>query len=82
MNAWGGGSNTTCTPDGITCHDVLPAGTYAADDPWTNLVGATLNGTWTFRVVDLWPEDAGKLHGWTISFNNAIVQNCTTNPIQ
>jgi subtilisin-like proprotein convertase family protein len=82
MEGWDG-SSTTCTPDGgINCHAVLPAGTYSADDPWTNLVGATLNGTWTFRVVDLWPEDGGELHGWTISFNESIVQNCSTNPIQ
>jgi subtilisin-like proprotein convertase family protein len=63
-------------------HDVLPTGNYSASDPWTNLVGATLNGVWTFSVTDLWPIDAGMLHSWTISFNPAIVQNCSTPPIQ
>lgn len=79
MNSWNG-------------HSVLPvsagsgsavSNAYAASDPWTNLVGATLNGQWTFSVTDLWPIDAGQLHSWTISFNPAIVQNCgATNPIQ
>jgi subtilisin-like proprotein convertase family protein len=72
------GSSTSCASSGS--HRVLPAGTYAADDPWTNLVGATLNGTWTFRVVDLVPQDAGKLHGWAISFNESLVQGCSMNP--
>jgi hypothetical protein len=69
MNMWNG-------------HNVLPPGTYAASDPWMNLIGATLNGTWTFQVTDLWPIDAGELHSWTISFNDAIVENCSTPPIQ
>jgi subtilisin-like proprotein convertase family protein len=84
LDTWGSGTDI---------HDVLPpsgsngssagsANSYTASDPWTTLVGAQLNGTWTFAVTDLWPTDKGKLHGWTISFNPAIVQNCTTPPIQ
>jgi hypothetical protein len=63
-------------------HDVLPPGNYAASDPWTNLVGATLNGDWEIVVTDLWPTDAGKLHSWTLSFNPMIVQNCSGPIIQ
>jgi hypothetical protein len=61
---------------------VLPADNYNASDPWQNLVGATLNGDWEIQVTDLWPIDAGKLHSWTIAFNPAIVQDCSTPPIQ
>jgi hypothetical protein len=63
-------------------HSVLPPGDYGASDPWTNLVGSTLNGDWTIAVTDLWPIDAGKLHSWTLSFNPAIVQNCSGPVIQ
>jgi len=61
--------------------DVLPPGDYPASDPFSNLIGATLNGDWTISVTDLWEIDAGKIHSWTISFNPMIVQNCDP-PIQ
>ncbi len=61
---------------------VMPAGDYQASDPFTALLGTTLNGKWTIAVTDLWPIDAGKLHSWTISFNPAIVQDCSGPVIQ
>jgi hypothetical protein len=72
-----------CTSGGSTPPDcgVLPADNYAASDPWSKLVGATLNGDWEIQVTDLWPIDAGTLHSWTISFNPSIVQSCDP-PIQ
>ncbi len=63
-------------------HDVEPPDNYQASDPWTKLMGATLNGDWTISVTDLWPIDAGKLHDWTIAFNPAIVQDCSGPVIQ
>ncbi len=62
--------------------NVEPPDNYSAADPWTKLVGATLNGDWEIVVVDLWPADAGKLHSWTIAFNPAIVQDCSGPVIQ
>jgi hypothetical protein len=62
--------------------DVMPADNYQASDPWSGLIGATLNGDWTIAVTDLWPIDAGKLHDWTIAFNPAIVQDCSGPIIQ
>ena len=56
--------------------DMLPPGNYQASDPWSALIGSTLNGDWTIEVTDLWPIDAGKLHSWTLSFNPNIVQTC------
>ncbi len=63
-------------------HKVLPAGDYQSSDPWTMLVGATLNGDWTIIVTDLWPEDAGVIHQWSIAFNPAIFQDCSGPVIQ
>jgi subtilisin-like proprotein convertase family protein len=76
MNSWDGKDVEPDTGSNVT------TASYAASDPWTKLVGATLNGAWTFAVTDLWPQDAGKLHSWTITFNAQIVQNCSTPPIQ
>jgi len=56
--------------------DELPPGDYAADDPWTQLVGSPLNGEWKFVVTDLWPIDNGFLFDWTISFNPNSVEDC------
>jgi hypothetical protein len=63
-------------------HDELPPGDYQASDPWSNFIGATLNGDWTIVVTDLWPEDAGKIHSWSISFDPSIVQDCSGPVIQ
>jgi hypothetical protein len=58
-------------------HDVVPAGDYMPDVPFTALQGATLNGMWDFRVTDLWPEDNGFLFDWTIEFDPSLVSDCS-----
>ena len=63
-------------------HSELPPGDYQAADPWTNLVGAKLNGDWTIVVTDLWPEDAGVIHEWSIAFDPTAVQDCSGPVIQ
>jgi hypothetical protein len=61
---------------------VLPAGDYAAADPWTGLIGVPLNGDWEISVTDLWGEDAGQLHQWSIAFDPSLVQDCSGPVIQ
>ena len=63
-------------------HPELPPGDYASADPWTGLVGATLNGDWQIVVTDLWPIDAGVIHQWSIAFDPTIVQDCSGPIIQ
>jgi len=63
-------------------HTVLPAGDYQSSDSFAQLIGATLNGDWTIVVTDLWPIDAGVIHEWSISFDPAIVQDCSGPIIQ
>jgi hypothetical protein len=63
-------------------HPELPPGDYSSFDPWSMLIGATLNGDWQIVVTDLWPADAGKIHQWSIAFNPAIVQDCSGPIIQ
>lgn len=63
-------------------HQELPPGDYQTGDPWSTLIGATLNGDWQIVVTDLWPLDAGIIHSWSIAFNPMIVQDCSGPVIQ
>lgn len=47
----------------------LPAGTYESAQPWDNLLGCPLNGTWEVQVCDMWASDNGYIFDWGISFN-------------
>ena len=60
----------------------MPAGNYAAAGAWTDLLGATLNGTWSIQVTDEWESDNGYIFSWTIAFDPSILSNCSTIPIQ
>jgi hypothetical protein len=70
----GMGSATSCS---FGSPEMLPAGDYAAADPWTSLGGSPLNGEWKFVVTDLWPADNGFLFDWTITFNANAVEDCS-----
>jgi hypothetical protein len=58
-------------------HSELPPGDYQASDPWTNFVGAPLNGDWTLSVTDLWPSDNGYIFDWSITFDADLVADCS-----
>ncbi len=58
-------------------HQVVPAGDYLPDVPFTALQGTPLNGMWEFRVTDLWAIDNGFLFEWSISFDPTLVTDCT-----
>jgi hypothetical protein len=62
--------------------EVVPAGNYKPDQPFTGLQGAQLNGNWTFRVTDLYAEDNGYLFNWSITFDPSLLPSCTGNIIQ
>ncbi len=46
----------------------LPAGNYAPEEPFTNLVGCPLNGEWSLVVKDQFHKDNGWIFGWGIEF--------------
>jgi subtilisin-like proprotein convertase family protein len=52
------------------------ADSYAAADPWSNMVGAALNGAWELRITDLWPEDNGYIFSWSMTWDPASVSTC------
>ncbi|MBL7944287.1 MAG: PKD domain-containing protein, partial [Flavobacteriales bacterium] len=50
----------------------LPAGTYESVQPFTNMIGCPLNGTWTVEVCDMWAVDNGFIFDWSIQFNEEL----------
>jgi len=55
----------------------LPAGTYESLQPFTNLLGSQLNGTWTISLTDLWGSDNGFICSWWIEFDPALLPDVT-----
>ena len=51
----------------------LVPGTYSSVQPFSNLIGCPLNGTWTFTVTDLWGADNGFLCDWSINFDPSLI---------
>jgi subtilisin-like proprotein convertase family protein len=58
-------------------HD-MPAGDYQAVSGFNGLVGGSLNGAWTIKVLDKWAIDNGFIFSWTIKFSPDLVSDCST----
>ena len=46
----------------------LPSGVYESVQPFTNLNGCPLNGTWEVEVCDTWGSDNGFIFDWSLEF--------------
>ena len=46
----------------------LPAGSYESIQPFNNLDGCPLNGTWQIEVCDLFAQDNGFIFDWSLEF--------------
>jgi subtilisin-like proprotein convertase family protein len=44
----------------------LPSGVYESVEPFANLNGCPLNGTWEIEVCDLWASDNGFIFNWSL----------------
>jgi gliding motility-associated-like protein len=62
MNSWGATSTAT----------TIPAGTYGSEEPFSNLIGCPINGTWILEVCDLHSIDSGKVFSWGITFDPSV----------
>ncbi|MFN3876496.1 MAG: PKD domain-containing protein, partial [Flavobacteriales bacterium] len=51
------GPTPNVMPGGTPSNNALIPGTYSTVQPWSNLQGCPLNGTWTFTSLDLWGAD-------------------------
>lgn len=50
----------------------LPSGIYQSVEPFTNLVGCPLNGTWTLTITDNFGADDGYLCAWSLSLDSVL----------
>lgn len=48
--------------------NTLPSGTYSSVQPWSNLIGCPLNGTWTIEICDIFAIDNGHVFDWAVIF--------------
>lgn len=51
---------------------IVPSGTYESVQPFTNLIGCPLNGTWTFEFCDMWGGDDGYLFNYGMAFDPSL----------
>jgi gliding motility-associated-like protein len=65
------------TTAGTPPNSALIPGTYSSVQPWSNLTGCALNGTWTLTIVDNWAIDNGFICGWGLNFNPALFPSLT-----
>ncbi len=59
------------------CYQV-PAGNYKAIDPFTNLIGSDLNGTWNLRIEDVYKNDDGTVFSWNLNLNPSLIPASNT----
>jgi len=52
----------------------VPEGIYGASNgsAFTDLLGTSLNGEWTFTVIDSWAADDGTIFSWNLDFDPAL----------
>jgi gliding motility-associated-like protein len=72
-----GGPTPNVMMGGTPASNALIPGTYSSVQPWTNLQGCPLNGTWTFTVNDLWAADNGFICDWSLNFDPNLFPSLT-----
>lgn len=81
LGTWEECSQNGSTPNvmmgGTPLNEALVPGTYSSVQPFSNLIGCPLNGTWTFTITDLWGADNGFLCDWSINFDPGIIPDAT-----
>src|SRR5690606_8552870 len=65
--------NGPTQPAQITPGNSIIPGDYMPSQPFTNLVGAPLNGVWTLEIIDILNLDNGYIFGWDINFDEDLV---------
>ncbi len=50
----------------------LASGVYDSVDPWENLIGCPLNGTWEIEICDMWASDNGFIFNWTVEMDPSL----------
>ncbi len=63
-----GGTSNCGNPSGLS----INAGNYMPQQPFSNLIGCPLNGSWTIQVTDNLAIDNGYIFNWDINFNASL----------
>jgi gliding motility-associated-like protein len=72
------GITPNVTQGGTPVSAALTPGIYESVQPFSQLQGCPLNGTWTFTVTDLFAIDNGSICSWSLSFDPALYPDLTT----
>lgn len=64
------GTTSTC---GTPVNASINAGNYMPVQPFTNLIGSSLNGNWSLIVTDNLGIDNGYIFSWGINFDSSIL---------
>ncbi len=60
------------TRNNIGPNQTMPEIDYAAEDPFSTLVGCPLNGEWSLNIRDNITMDNGYIYEWSIEFANSL----------
>lgn len=71
------GTSPNVMQGGNPSNNALIPGTYSTVEPWSNLTGCDLNGTWTFSIRDMLLADNGFLCDWGLNFNPTLFPSLT-----
>ncbi len=52
---------------------ILHTGYYNPDQPFSNLAGCPLNGTWSIKICDYWGIDNGYIFSWDLHLNPLLL---------
>jgi subtilisin-like proprotein convertase family protein/uncharacterized membrane protein len=60
-------AGTTMASPGPTAGNTITPGNYMPTQPFTNLIGCPLNGTWSIQVTDNLASDNGYIFNWDLN---------------
>jgi len=69
---WTNGGQTMDAWSAANPNITIAAGTYASEEPFANLVGCPLNGTWSLKICDTHSVDDGTVFSWGIDFDPSL----------
>lgn len=67
------GSTGNCPPPPGQTNPQLDSSSYTPFQPFSNLIGCPLNGTWNFQVCDYWGVDNGWVFWWQLNLDPNIL---------
>ena len=67
-----GGTFVSGNGPGIYTDIFVPAGTFASVNSLNGLIGSSLNGSWTIRIIDNLSQDNGYIFSWFLNFDPTI----------